>query len=1739
MSLLTKQSNSNDLFNDLQSLLLQFMDVLNAEYLQLLYEPVGTSGYQYTTFETKKTISDPQLVQSLKNYTEGYLLPKAKSISPEDILRETHHNKNIGQDFLHFHLIPIVSSGRQLGVLIAGFGKHEPLNEYIDDETFSKLTAFLESRSNKFTADKEKIYALARTLINVQMGRQLDYILQYQINPLFGLASSAIICAKEMQSGHGLLLYTPNDYFGGNNSIPENLEPQILDQKSDSFLFALLGNANEELTYTLIDLERYQSKGNMQPYIKDQFNKGVKTIVAFHLHREHKIIGFWLAFIPDYNSLLSTNPGLLEPLIAQLSATVHNINVYQELSDKQRESEILLSLNMDLAATRDKNNLLKLIRVRLQKLFNFSHHFICKVNDDDLTISLLLSDSQSRSQYHPYYESVRASKFPIADGIYNKVLLSSEPIVFDLEKLSQRGSLPLHLQVNYDSGIKKVIMLALRVDSKVQGIWTIAFAENQIPQPKYLELIKTVAAPISIAVANIRVNNSLREREEERDKLMSMGFELTTIRSREELLRILKNYLPKLLDFQSVYIFLRENESKNQLFLYQSKVPALEDHYLTPGDDPKIENIFSDLNIFSSMDVSMHDISNTIASGMADDRLQAEYNAGAGIVASIPFRNDNKEIGFLAVFLNSEMQFLDYQQNIFKELSFQISNAISDMLSNEDLQRREDEKELLLFLSEDIAAVRDKAQLLRVIKKRIKPTIRFNHFAIAVKVPDNSIISFLSDPESNAKGHPQYTKVFRQERESCEDFVSYINKSATPIIFTRENVGDFSQVPDVFYVNFESGIKEILVAKLFDGISIFGYCFFFFDQHGIISNKQFGLIKGIANQLSTAIYNIKANLEIINREKDNELLISLSNTTAGIRNFSQFTSLISTKFKNVFSFDNYFVGLVHDDRSALRILREKNTAAAVNGDGQIFTSHTSEHLPISANLLNQLETSEVPQIIDLRLGHQELLGAIEYDRRYDFSVITRFAHNDRFLGIWVMFFRNLSEIDTKLFRLLQGVNDQLSNSLANILANERLARRETLKSMLLSFSTNISTARNPSDLIGIVASDMKSVLGFSHTVITIFTEKKDFVFPWVLRSEATAANHPEYEKITGLTKVGSGFTFLAMEADKPYLLDLEEHAISGSLPDHLRVNYESGIKYVMYVKLMVRNDLIGFWMLWYLQKPEVTPEFNELLDEVANIMATTISNISFTDLIKKRDQEKTSLLEFTQAIAGVQDKFELRKIFNQYLKNLCYIDDISLHWFSEDKQSQFCYFWDESAPYSKSAEFAMMVSESSALDELIFESILHSKTETSFKVSELRELQNLHPYFRLLCSQNCEDIVAVPLFKGMDMVGILFVKQFDSHTADQPLFKGLCTQLAIAVSNLIANEKVLQQLEEINMYRERLEEEKVYLKQELETTHNYSEIIGESMEIKNVFHMVSQVAAADSTVLILGETGTGKELVARAIHNNSPRKNKLLVKVNCAALPTNLIESELFGHEKGSFTGATERRVGKFELANGGSLFLDEIGEMPLELQVKLLRALQEREIERIGGKGTIKVDVRIIVATNRNLDQEVAEGRFRSDLYFRLSTFPINLPSLRHRREDIPLLAEHFVNRFAKKSGKIIDNIGQRAMQELLNYNWPGNVRELEHQIERSVIMTQGNTMKSVHLHASALPNGHSSHTAEDPLVIKTIDEQERELIIKTLRYCKGKVSGSNGAAELLGVPSTTLNAKIKRLGIKKSFSR
>ena len=382
----------------------------------------------------------------------------------------------------------------------------------------------------------------------------------------------------------------------------------------------------------------------------------------------------------------------------------------------------------------------------------------------------------------------------------------------------------------------------------------------------------------------------------------------------------------------------------------------------------------------------------------------------------------------------------------------------------------------------------------------------------------------------------------------------------------------------------------------------------------------------------------------------------------------------------------------------------------------------------------------------------------------------------------------------------------------------------------------------------------------------------------------------------------------------------------------------------------------------------------------------------------------------------------------------------------------------------------------------------------------------------------------VPLLTGSRALGTLSIGSLREGAftqEDVDLIAQMATQIAIAVENALA-------YREIADLKNKLAEEKVYLEEEIQTDHNFEEIVGESSALRQALSQVETVAPTDSSVLILGETGTGKEMIARAIHRLSARRERTFVKINCAAIPTGLLESELFGHEKGAFTGAITRKIGRFELAHGGTLFLDEVGDIPLELQPKLLRVLQEKEFERLGSTHTIRVDVRVVAATNRDLAKLVEDGQFRRDLYYRLNVFPLRLPSLRERAEDIPRLIRYFAQRYARRMDKPIETIPAEELEALAQYHWPGNVRELENLLERAVILARGPVLH--------IPLPEPAASAEpSPASHLTLAAAEREHILRVLGETKWVIAGPRGAAARLGMKRTTLQSKMQKLGISR----
>ena len=417
-------------------------------------------------------------------------------------------------------------------------------------------------------------------------------------------------------------------------------------------------------------------------------------------------------------------------------------------------------------------------------------------------------------------------------------------------------------------------------------------------------------------------------------------------------------------------------------------------------------------------------------------------------------------------------------------------------------------------------------------------------------------------------------------------------------------------------------------------------------------------------------------------------------------------------------------------------------------------------------------------------------------------------------------------------------------------------------------------------------------------------------------------------------------------------------------------------------------------------------------------------------------------------------------------------------------------------------------------------------------VSTDLEFQKRFPEDERLFQFGVRSYISLPLLKRGEMLGAVDFVSFEKRNFDRgevQLLQDVSEIVSIAVSNALA-------FEEINALKEQLQAENRLLQDEIVQRSIFEEIVGSSQSLRNVLAAIDRVAPTDSTVLITGQTGTGKELIAHAIHRRSPRSGRALVKVNCAALPSELIASELFGHEKGAFTGALQQRIGRFEAANGGTIFLDEIGELTPEMQIALLRVLQEKEFERVGGNRTIQADVRVIAATNRDLQRHVAEGRFRSDLYYRLNVFPIHAPSLKERIDDIPILVDYFISRFATRMGKRIHQIDRRTLETFERYSWPGNIRELQNVIERGVILADGEVFR---LEPGTLPRDSQNSSEAPASESSNTREQQKAQIEAVLKETRGRIAGPDGAAARLGIPASTLESRIKTLKVNKHLFR
>jgi len=709
------------------------------------------------------------------------------------------------------------------------------------------------------------------------------------------------------------------------------------------------------------------------------------------------------------------------------------------------------------------------------------------------------------------------------------------------------------------------------------------------------------------------------------------------------------------------------------------------------------------------------------------------------------------------------------------------------------------------------------------------------------------------------------------------------------------------------------------------------------------------------------------------------------------------------------------------------------------------------------------------------------------------------------------------------------VTNNVSRDEAIVRISDELQRQNDRLQFLLNLTTRITSSLDLREVLRAIAANIREVMHADAVAVSLPDRASG-------KSRVVAMDFPHGK---GLLKEELFFTpsaaaKKAMDTLKPVVIDTREpeEFMSGTT----EIALAEGIKAVCLIPLVNRGRVVGILGTSRTTETPFTPEDVDFLSRTAGQIAIAVENALAFQKVARLGDRLQLLLNLTARITSSLDRREVLREIAANVREVIHADGVTVSLL--DATSGKCRVFAVDFPHGKGV----------IKEELFFTpSAAGKKTMDTLKpvVMDTRERDECVIGTTALAAEDVKTLCLIPLVNRGRILGFLSILRrteapFTSEDVD--FLSRASGQIAIAIENALA-------YREISELKDKLAQEKLYLEEEIRADSDFERIIGKSAALKRVLQLVETVAPSDSTVLLLGETGTGKELIARAIHDRSRRKDRTFVKLNCAAIPTGLLESELFGHEKGAFTGAIAQKIGRLELADQGTLFLDEVGDIPIEIQPKLLRVLQEREFERLGSTHTRKVNIRLVAATNRDLDKMVADREFRSDLFYRLNVFPIRIPSLRERKEDIPLLVSYFAQKFAKQMQKKIESVPSVAMKAFAACEWPGNIRELENFIERAVILTCGKALEAPLAElrktetASAADAGvdRKNQTARKatslrPNVNAAAEEYERkqrEEILEALNACKGRVGGSDGAATRLGINRTTLMYRMRKFGI------
>lgn len=1084
---------------------------------------------------------------------------------------------------------------------------------------------------------------------------------------------------------------------------------------------------------------------------------------------------------------------------------------------------------------------------------------------------------------------------------------------------------------------------------------------------------------------------------------------------------------------------------------------------------------------------------------------------GIKSACSVPLISHGQVVGTMSVAAEEENAFSPRDVALLTQVGQQIAMPIENALNFNLARKESDRSQLLQEVGQAIVSTLNLRELFQTVAQCLRRFIK--HDAASVVLFDQETkqlrVHMLDRAPGGILGEGTILPLDGTPAGLCI-------KTRKPVRRDRIDFEEFyvPQMKLAYAAGLRCGCSVPLIAhdQILGAINIGAF------YESAFTDEDIELLEQIAKPVAVAIENA-LNLQRAERERDRfQLMLEINNAVVSHLDLQTLVKTISASLRDIMPHDAAGIALYEPEHNHLR-----EYSNVFYTDVQAF--RVGDSIPLEGTPAGQVFTTGEPLLI--KRPNPERYPADPFSQRPleespKSACLVLLSTHGKKLGIAGVSSTKPDNFTEKDLELFTHISDQIAIAVENSLNYEQANRERVRAQMLLEINNAITTNLDLHELIQATSACLRDYFNHDFAGVALYDDETD-----QLSVFSIDLAQPDKYLIAGKPFPHEGtLTGLAFTSRQPIIrnrFDPDESTWSMS-----RKFYEEhGLRAMAFIPMIWGERAVGVLNLGCRREDAFSESDVELLTHIAGQVAIAFQNSLNFQRAKKAQERTQTLLEATNAITTNLDLRDLLRTTSSCLRGYFNHDVTGLALYDESTNKLLVHAIDRNDNSRFAAEGTAFPIDDSPLSQVFTtgKPVLEWRLDRDkFKGESMRAA-----YDAGWRSGACIPLIAHD--QKLGVLGLASSREDAFSQIDADLLVNIADQVALAVENAV-------QYHQIETLKNKLASEKGYLEEEIKTQYNFAEIVGQSHALQHVLKQVETVAPTDSTVLLIGDTGTGKELIARAIHNLSSRNERTLVKLNCAAIPTGLLESELFGHEKGAFTGAVTSRVGRFELAHQGTLLLDEIGEIPLDLQPKLLRVLQEHEFERLGSSRTIKTDARLIAATNCDLAEMVKQKTFRSDLFYRLNVFPIIIPPLRERTGDIPLLVGYFTQKHAARMNKHIKSIPAPTMETLCRYHWPGNVRELENFIERSVILSRGAELESplaeLQPAASAAVAAGDGHGSPGKSKLTTMEEMERSYIEEVLRHANGMIAGKGGAAEILGMPSSTLRSRMKKLGIK-----